>query len=41
MLKIYNSGMIKKKKQKKLPIKFDEKEYWCALLNVSNISYKV
>ena len=40
--KIYNSGVIKKQKnkQKKLLIKFDEKEYWCELLNVSNISHK-
>ena len=37
--KIYNNGVIKKnKKQKKLLIKFDEKEYWCE--HVSNSSYK-
>ena len=26
--------------KKKMLIKFDEKEYQCELLNVSNISYK-
>ena len=34
--KIHNSVV----NHKKMPIKFDEKEYWCELLNVSNISYK-
>ena len=28
------------KKKKKMLIKFNEKEYWCKLLNVSSISYK-
>ena len=36
--KIYNSAVNQKKK--KMLIKFDEKEYWCELLSVSNISYK-
>ena len=27
-------------KKEKILIKFDEKEYWCKLLNVSNMSYK-
>ena len=36
MSKIYNSVV----NQKKMLIKFDEKQYWCKLLNVSNISYK-
>ena len=35
--KIYNSSVNQKKK---VLIKFDEKEYWCELLNISNISYK-
>ena len=36
--KIYNS-VVNQKKLKML-IKFDEKEYWCELFNVTNISYK-
>ena len=35
--KIYNSAVNHKKK---MLIKFDEKEYWCELLSVTNISYK-
>ena len=34
--KIYNSVV----NEKKMLIKFDEKEYWFELLIVSNISYK-
>ena len=34
--KVYNSVV----NQKKLLIKFDEKQYWYKLLNISNISYK-
>ena len=37
MSKIYNSVV---KQKKKLLIKFGEREYWCELLNVSNISHK-
>ena len=36
--KIYNSAVNQKKRN--MLIKFDQKEYWCELLNVSNISYK-
>ena len=28
------------KRREQMLIKFDEKEYWCKLLNVSNISQK-
>ena len=45
MSKIYNSVVNQKKKtnkqkKKKMLTKFDEKEYWCELLNASNMSYK-
>ena len=30
----------KKKKKKTMLRKFDEKEFWCELLNVSKINYK-
>ena len=36
MSKIYNSAV----NQKKMLMKFDEKQNWCELLNVSNITYK-
>ena len=35
--KIYNSAV---NQEQKMLIKFDKNEYWCELLNVSNVRYK-